>query len=300
MFIMLSGALILNEHKEFSKKIMFRYVIRLFTLLYVWSLLYAIVYKILLPITRNQPISYQKFLNAFIFGHFHQWYLFMMIGLYLMTPILKKFVSKANADSVLWFIILSLVFQFMVPLSNAFINHYTDTSNLVKNYLGLFRMDFVCKFTTYYILGWYITNINIKKKNRCLLYMIGFIGLVTTILGTQVFHDAINASNKKNPFYSSISINILVYSVGMFIFLYYFLKDIKFNARINAYIKLFSNLTFGVYLIHPMILTILDKLLTTDIVLLKIIMDWFLASAISFLIVYIMSRIPLVKKFIKC
>ena len=122
LFVMISGALILDEEKEFSMKKMSRYVLRMLIILYAWSLLYSVILNIVLPIIHDNNISIKLFVNSFIFGNHHQWYLFMVIGLYLITPILKTFVKKSNIRAVEWFIVLSVAFQFAVPIINLAVN----------------------------------------------------------------------------------------------------------------------------------------------------------------------------------
>ncbi|MCH5301083.1 MAG: acyltransferase [Ruminococcus sp.] len=297
LFIMLSGALMLDENKETPIKKMLKYALRIFMLLCIWSLLYAVVYQIIQPLIDKRSISVEGFWNAFAYGHYHLWYLYMLIGLYLITPILKAFVKKSNEKIVLYFIILAVIFQFAEPLINLLINQGTQTTDLLQKFIYKFRMGFVGQYTAYYLLGWYITNIKIKKTYRSCLYVLGFVGLFVTIMGTQLL---INDMNKiYNSFYSDTSINVMCYSAAIFLFLYYFFKN-KNYKRVNKISMTLSKLTFGVYLIHPYIITLLNKFINTKNALTQIPLNWIVATAGAFLITFILSKIPLLKKLVRC
>ncbi len=296
LFVMISGALMLDENKTVTIKIMLKYALRIFILLCIWSLLYAFVYQIINPIINNASISMDKFWNAFVYGHYHLWYLYMLIGLYLITPILKTFVKKSNEKIILYFITLAVIIQFTIPLCNLLINQITGTTNLLQNFFSKFQLGFVGQYTAYYLLGWYITNINIKKKHRNLLYALGVVGLLITILGPQLL---INDTNKiYNNFYSDTSINVMCYSVGVFAFFFYSLSNKKYK-RNSSFIMTLSNLTFGVYLIHPYILYLLGKFINTGNALTQVPLNWITATIISFIIVFLMSKIPLLKKLVR-
>ena len=81
-FVIISGYFMLNENKELSILKIKSKILKLFMILGFWSLFYALVYH------------FKNFLNAFIYGHYHLWFLYMLIGLYLITPILRLFVKK--------------------------------------------------------------------------------------------------------------------------------------------------------------------------------------------------------------
>ena len=152
LFVMLSGALLLREDKVFDFKEMKKYVIRIFCLLYSWSFILAVFYQIVLPFFEEQTISLKALVRAFLFGHYHQWYLFMIIGIYLVTPILKLFTKRENKKYILWFILLSILAQFSIPILNFLINHITGSSDVLLEYSSEFSLNFVSNFITYYFL----------------------------------------------------------------------------------------------------------------------------------------------------
>lgn len=298
LFVMISGALILDEEKEFSMKKMSRYVLRMLIILYAWSLLYSVILNIVLPIIHDNNISIKLFVNSFIFGNHHQWYLFMVIGLYLITPILKTFVKKSNIRAVEWFIVLSVAFQFAVPIINLAVNLLSaEEYNIVEQLVGSFKIDFVGGYTTYYILGWYLKNVDINAKKRKIIYFMSSIGLITTILGVQFVNKS--AVQAQDLFYSYLTVNVFLYSMGVFIFLDHFSKKIR-NVKLISIIENLSRLTFGVYLIHVFFINCSKSIINFDNRIVSFLTMWLITTVASFASVYIMSKIPLIKKLIKC
>ena len=117
LFFMISGALMLNESKKISfEKIIKRYVLNILLLLFFWSFLYAVLARLLIPLLQGEEISISDFFKSVISGHYHLWFLFAIIGLYLVTPILRTFVKRENKKYVEWFIFLGVVFNFFSNL----------------------------------------------------------------------------------------------------------------------------------------------------------------------------------------
>ena len=92
LFVMISGSLMLKEEKQISlKQIFFKYILNIVIVLVAWSALYAVIWGIIIPYLYQSPISIQDIFKRFIYGHYHMWYLYMIIGLYSVTPHLTIF-----------------------------------------------------------------------------------------------------------------------------------------------------------------------------------------------------------------
>ena len=85
IFVMISGALFLDRQKPL-REILKKNVLRLVTAYLFWLAVYSVI---------NQ-IYYHDFdstLTHIIKGHYHMWFILMIIGLYLVTPLLRKIVE---------------------------------------------------------------------------------------------------------------------------------------------------------------------------------------------------------------
>ncbi len=108
IFVMISGALMLDERKQISNKKIFKKSLYLLLILFGWSIFYASISLIISPPQTGFSIS--SFIKAILLGHYHLWFLYMLIGLYLFTPILRLFVKKANSKYILYFFLFAFNF----------------------------------------------------------------------------------------------------------------------------------------------------------------------------------------------
>lgn len=102
VFVMISGALFLK--KELSLKVIYtKYIFRMAVSLVVWSAIYALF----------RYDEQQGRLINFISAPYHLWFIFMIIGLYMMIPILKKVVE--NMYTLRYFLFMSFIFVGCIP-----------------------------------------------------------------------------------------------------------------------------------------------------------------------------------------
>ena len=103
---------------------------------------------------------------------------------------------------------------------------------------------------------------------------------------------------KKNiKFFRGLNLNILLYSTSVFVFFKYNLN----NYKINQLLKRISNYTFGIYLIHPLILHHIRRI-SGDFASIKMLFKIPLLSIIVFIlslmICVIIKYTPIVGKYI--
>ena len=288
LFLMISGALILDENKEFNCK---KKMLSLLIPFLAWSFLYATANTIVLPILKKESINIYSFLTSFIEGHYHLWYMWAITGLYLITPILRKFVKKKNKKIVAYFIILSLLFQFTKPIITLLFNGIdliNNASSTYKYVLENLNLNFLGGLTTYFLAGWFLANTNFSRRNNTTLYISGAIALISIILLAQIFPD------QYNLVYSNSGLLVFFYSISIFLLVKNLCLERKSS---NCFIIGLSNLSFGVYLVHIFILAILAYIIPNNPLFIPVI---FLITIIaSFIISYVMSKIPIIKKTIR-
>lgn len=290
LFVMISGALMLDENRNVSiRSLLLKNIKNIIFLLLFWSLLYCSVYYIAFPLIKGVSLNYRTIIYSIVMGYYHMWYLYMIIGLYLITPFLRKFVNKRNKDLIWLFFIVSILTQFSQPILNGLALRWEDISYLVK-FIESFHLDFFGGFITYYIIGWYLTNFEIKRK--WVFYCLGIISLIITIVYVQITKDYSNA-------YSNINLFILLYSVAIFIALNCGKRWVLKNRLKNIIVTL-SKLSFGVYIIHPLFLNAFSRFFEyTNNPLLYILVKFGVGIVLSFAICFVVSKIPLVRKIIR-
>ena len=139
MFMMLTGALLLDEKREKPARTFYRKnLLSICLLLVFWLVFYATWRQVIMPLIQGKTIDMQLFWDYLLRlnGRWkHLWYLFMLVGAYILLPVLRLFVKKENKDYILGLIILSVVVQFGVQTAGVF-------TRGMKYTIG----DFVTKF----------------------------------------------------------------------------------------------------------------------------------------------------------
>lgn len=292
LFLMISGALFLDENKEVTLKgILLKNIKSIAFITIIWAIIYSLVSNVILPLLTGELVSIKKIIKGIVSGHFHMWYLYMIMGVYIITPFLKKFVYKDNKEMVLCFIIISFFARFFAPIINILCNLGFNLA-FINTGVNRFNLGFFDGYLTYYLAGWYIVHIGIKQK--WIVNSIFFGGAAALILMALLVHFTGDYGNA----YENIGVLVFLYSVSVFLAINH--MNIDATEKTAKKLSSISKLTFGVYIIHVLILTIYSKLFHySQYCGLFIIVKFLIVVCSSFLISYLISKIPVVKKIIK-
>ena len=297
-FIMLSGALMLDENKKVTAKKSLKYACVMLVLLVIWSFVYAAFFYIIVPESKGNEISTEKFINGFVYGHYHLWYLYMIIGLYLMTPVLRTFVKKENKKVISYLLLLSVIICFTVKFANFFLMEYVVEKDWITPLVDKFNFSMMGVYLTYFIAGWYVVNIEIKKSRRIFIYVLGAIGAFLTVFINWFY--AQQGKNVQKIFHFEDIVNVLFFGIAFFMFFYYALKNKKFRKTKGMLVGV-SKLTFGVYLVHVIVLYYVNLYAEgIEDVFVRIMVEFAATTIISFAVCFVLSKLPLLKKLIKC
>lgn len=78
-----------------------------------WSVFYCIIHQVVTPRCANEPIKIKRIINDLVVGNYHLWFMYLIVGLYLIVPLLRLWVKDENKKYVEYFIILSIVFVYI-------------------------------------------------------------------------------------------------------------------------------------------------------------------------------------------
>ena len=297
IFFMISGALMLDENKNVSiKSIICKNVKNIVVLLVFWSLFYAVLYEIVVPLLiTKEGVSFNAFILSLLNGATHLWFLFVLIGLYLITPMLRMFINKKNIKLAVYFVVLASVFC-LLPKTLDFILSIFGVGAMIELYLSKFDITFVLGCSMYYVLGWLIVNLEISKKFRIIFDLMGLLSLIYMIISVQL------VSTKGNYVgeivYNDLTINVCLYAISIFIFFWNRYKDRQFTKHKKIIVAL-SNMTFGVYVIHVAVLYFVGHYFIGASVFIRVPICFLVATFTSFGLSYILSKIPIIKVLVK-
>lgn len=265
VFAMLTGFFMLDPQKELPiSKLFSKYILRLLVVLVVWSVFYAVtLHKSIYPFGSQE-------------GHF--WYLGMCIGLYLALPIMRIIVERRSLLAYFcWTWLAMKVYLFV----GRFVTLPIDFRNvLFVDYVGY------CLFA-YYIKGW-----TLSKTQEWCVYLIGLLGLATTIIMGLITQD------DDTVFYDYVSPNVICCALALFLF--FVRHPLHLSGRVALWIQKISSYTLGIYVMHMWILIqiffrmhrYVENLLILSI--LCVIMAFAAGGGITWLL----KKIPFVNKYI--
>jgi surface polysaccharide O-acyltransferase-like enzyme len=242
---MISGALFLGRDLSF-RKIYSKNIKRILIHLISWSFIYSI---------SNLQLSkknIKQIIFKFFSGHYHLWFLYSIIGLYILVPFLREITKK---DKLLkHFILLSIIFYFLFPNFNTIISYYSKSYyNILKLKYIYLNLNYISGNVFYFMIGYYLNNNN-TKFNFFITIFIFIIGFSGALFAIKVSYNSCLKYNKKQLLYFQPEyLNIAVYSISIFILIKNQFSNKKSNQK-TCLIKIISNNTFGIYLVHPLII----------------------------------------------
>lgn len=285
-FFMISGAVFLN--RDLSYKIIFnKYIKNIFVHLILWSIIYSLFNK------NFSKLNIKMKLFQILKGHYHLWYLFATIRIYIIIPFLRE-ITK-NEQLLKYFLSLYFIISFIIPNFIYLFSHYSKyIYELIKYINSALQLNTLSVNTFYFTIGHYLNKME-KKNIRIIIYILGFIGFIFD--STITYNFAIIKKQKFNH-YRSIYLNTFFASISIFLFFKNNFNNLKFTKKLNKIISNIAKLTFGIYLIHPLIMeTIVKNLnlfsLSINIIFLIPIINIFVFLS-SLIISFLIKKIPLI------
>lgn len=286
MFAMLSGAFLLDPKKGVRlRDIFLRYILRVVIALVVWGVIYALL--------DCKGLSWAQIKAAFnnvlwMGSKYHLRYLPILIGLYLVTPILRAFVRGASRGDLHWFFLLVFVFVSLLPA----LELWTD-SRLLAIWTNLLDVHLVLGYVGYYVAGYYLKNYTIGRVPEFLIYILGILGIVSIVLSVRTGSHTGLLLNDHAP-------HMIFVTIAVFVLFRYVLGVSDERSR-RQRLGGTSGITFGIYLIHPLFFMLLDLLKINPMSFTPVLAVPALGGAVflcSFIVAWLLSKIPLVGRWI--
>ena len=175
LFLLLTGALLLQPSKLTEPIGIFfkKRVARIGLPFIFWGAIYFAWDFLVVNKINNQPITTNSIIQGVLTGPYYQfWYLYLLLGLYLITPILRVIMAHASRDLIKYILILWFLGAAIVPTIALVTPLHLDTNVLtITGYVG------------YFILGAYLLTVQISRSKLALYTAVG---VTLTAIGTYV------------------------------------------------------------------------------------------------------------------
>lgn len=302
IFVMISGALFLKPEGIVDiKKLWIHNILRMTIVYVVWSAAYGI-YDYL-----QYKAGWKYIIWEIVNSRDHLWFLPMLIGLYMIVPILSTWVKNAKPKEIRYFLILFVVFQVICETIKA-----VPHPELVDFILAIKNIQLVCSYVGYFILGYYLVHIGVAKRTVKLIYICG------CICGALSLISLVGLSYIRNrgafEIVDSYSLFTFGWAVAIFVAVNRFFdknacldeKDRTENAprrgqKISKFMGELGKDSFGAYLCHIAVIQILMSIgYSAYTIPIAIGIPTYVVSVfiISMLIGGLLRRIPFIGRYI--
>ena len=290
LFIMLSGLLILDPSKTYSIRMFYKKRLsRIGIPLLFWPLFYYFGFLVV----SHKSFQLGKFISDYVFLNtfYHLYFLYIIAGLYSIAPFLKKMLSQLDTAETKFLIISSLSFSLLV----------TILVYVAPNKLSYWSMITVfIPFIGYFIIGRYLAAITLTRKQLVWLG-IGYGVLLSITILCKYFAYTQGNTVLIRYLVDALSIDVMLLALSSYVLLLHLTHSRIFikNQVLQHMWKYISSMSFGIYIIHPLVLYGINKALhysaTTDISWMLLLIEVIGVFSISYLLVFMAKKIPIVR-----
>jgi surface polysaccharide O-acyltransferase-like enzyme len=281
VFLMITGALLLPQNIELKAFLQKRFS-RILLPFFFWSIVYILLEFYTYP-AKEEDLTVFGFVRMVILkllygAEFHLWYIYILISLYLFIPILGKWIRNSNEKEIIYFIIIWFISLLIGK----------------RGYFSNLNLQYFAQYIGYLVLGYYLSVKKFQltiKTMRILSSLLFLLGFLITALGTYFL--AIKYGKQVEDFYDYLTPNVLISSIGVFLFVKSFEKTKKRASGII--VRFIDKYSYGIYLVHVLGMIILDKIGVDAFFIHPIIgipITVFLCLGISSVIVFIINKLP--------
>ena len=291
MFVMISGALLLDPSKNEEISIFFgKRIKRIIIPLIFWSFTYFLWLKI-----RGQEITLRYMVRNLLTGgtYYHLYFLYLIFGLYLITPVLKTYLQFASSRNITYFVIICFLFVIVQQFVN-----FIESREMFSS-LALTRF---IPFIGYYIAGFHLRKFVIQRKHLKSILVVLFLCIFFISFGSWLLMKKYGITSRGYYLHNYLSPPEIIMSFCIF-----FLAIMTYGnggdtsavfRKINSKFQRLAPATFGVYLVHPIALDLLSEygingLWKTSIV--GIPLTTILTLIACFTVINFMRKVPLLR-----
>ena len=320
LFVMMSGVLLLpvrgTMNEFYSKRLK-----RLLVPLLFWSIVLPLAFYSYLnfaPATNSPSIDMSLFtwdmtlrkLYTFVFNFNYDttplWYLYMLIGLYLVMPILSAWLKGATQKEIktflyLWGASLFVPYIKILAPSLGYIGVFGNMNILgVCDWNAYGTFYYVSGFVGYLVLAYYLVKYPLQwswTKIAAICTPMFIVGFAITFGGYVAMQDFFPGN------YAYLEIMWLFSGINVFLMTFaVFVVVQKMNVASSPMLSKMASMTFGIYLCHFVVVQmgydLFEALLPGTPAVVKIVCNAVTVFAVSYLVVRLLSMNAVTRRLV--
>ena len=285
IFLMVSGALLLDPEREMSlKKIYGTYVLRVVLALAVFVFIFRIFDMLMNKVSFSATILletvYQFFSNS---SWSHLWYLYLLIGLYLLLPAYRMVAAACDEKTFSYLFVTGMIFLSLVPAVESTLSKVA------------FNLQIPAVYTLYFFAGYGISSgkLKISKEWGMLLF---FTGNVLSVF-LMILSWKMPMSGIEDILSSYASPAVLLEALGLFVMIWH----CRLSEGLVTVLNVPDAAGFGLYLIHMIPLRFVLKysgLNPYDVGWVAFVFIWAGCYSTAVIITALLRRISVIRRII--
>lgn len=293
VFVMLSGVLVLRPGSFAGGTAAYyrKRALRIVPALVAWHLIYFFVVRLWL---QDERPSLQTFATMVVDGKVYTqlYFLWIILGLYLVAPVIAAFINAGSPRRPAIFAAVALVWCVLVfatpPVTAA---------------LGLPRPFAVTILTLwipyvgYFTMGYALGRARIGRLAIAIAGLVAALTIAFTVVqyaapGRFGWVDVLSPVSYYAPIVTIMSVAVFVFMVGAF-------DRVRFGPRSERVVSTLSNATFGVFLVHLLVLAVIRAVapeLANGAALWRTAVLFVVVTVVSFAISVGAARVPYLRR----
>lgn len=291
VFFMISGVTLINYRKRYSTKVYFiKRITKTVIPFILWSIIGLLFRVYCIKDIKPEEIDLLYFLNSInktnIVASIY-WFFPVLFSIYLFIPILSAIEANKRKDVFIYIAVFGFIFNSLIPFIFRFVSLDSLAIKFIAGSVYLF----------YPVIGFLISENEIKKWLRITIYFGGLVGLLLKILGT--YYDSMHIGRVSNLYSGYDNVPAFLYSIAVFLLIKQMCKGSHkdcFAWKIIAFLKEY---TFPIYLMHWFVYkTALKVFMIDSKSLLYRIGFPFVIIIVIICITWVLRKIPIIKRIV--
>ena len=243
-FVMVSGRFLLDPERPLPLgKLFGKYLKRVLIAFAFWSPAYLLFDMA----TMGVRYDLRSFVSLCLTGYYHMWYFFLLAGLYLIAPVMRRIAEDRRTS--LYFLLLFFAMDFLTEYGR----YLPGLGWSIGNALDYAHLHLVLGYSGYFLLGYvlYRWQAEFPPRAERAVYLAGLACFLFTCLAELWLKPPEGEGYGFFQLYRKP--NVVLESAALYLFFLRHISRLRFSPRLAALLGSCTRLGLGVYMSHVMV-----------------------------------------------